>query len=115
MYHWRMKTVRLSLLCAVMMFFSCTAATGGADVKTGMGYAGRLMRMGMYEDAGMHYERLLAAARTNIEKARILNNLAVIYEAEGQYEKAREYYRRSLEQHEDASVYENYKRFMGGL
>jgi|MTBAKSStandDraft_2_1061841.scaffolds.fasta_scaffold00791_16 tetratricopeptide (TPR) repeat protein len=85
-------------------------------MKTSMSYGHRLFSLGLYDEAAFHYRMILEKEQLSAqERARILNNLAVINEMKEEYLRARELYREALELDSDSDVYENYKKFMGGL
>ncbi len=74
-----------------------------------------MMELGLFEDAEAYYLNILDMEEDDYVRARIYNNLAVISELKGEYEKARGYYRQSLDLRQDPVIFENYKRFTGGL
>ncbi|MBN2727272.1 tetratricopeptide repeat protein [Candidatus Mcinerneyibacteriota bacterium] len=105
----------ISSLLLLLVLFSC-AGPAREVKKTSVSYGYRLFSLGLYDEADFHYRMMLRNKDlTAEEKARILNNLAVIFEMKEEYLKAREMYREALETDSNGDIYENYKKFMGGL
>ena len=110
-----MKYRFLFFLIFFLTLFSC-AGQRKQVIKVPIGYGHRLFSLGLYEEAAFHYRMILQRdSLSSEEKAKVLNNLAVIHEMKEEYLKAREMYREALETDSNVEIYENYKRFMGGL
>ncbi|HDS03016.1 MAG TPA: tetratricopeptide repeat protein [Firmicutes bacterium] len=107
---------KLILFFTVSLLFSACTTGQVRMERASLRYGYRLYTLGLYDEAQFHFETLLKQdAMSDQERARILNNLAVIYEMRGEYQEARETYREALTLDSNHEIYENYKRFTGGL
>lgn len=80
--------------------------TAAEQLKFGVNMA----RRGLWSEALFRFKQ---ADRIDPENPRILNNLAVAYEATGQFDEALALYRRALERHPgDQELRRNYTRFI---
>ncbi len=99
---WCMKYI---LLCCIFLFVSCAHFVTVSDYNN---YAFKLTSQGLYKEAEFY---LLKAEKLEPDNYKIKNNLAVIYEALGEREKAEKYYKESLALQDLKAVKTNYDSF----
>lgn len=98
------------LLGAALVVVSCgsTDLSGSAERQLGFGVS--MARRGLWSEALFRFER---AHQMNPNSFRVLNNLAVAYEANGRFDEALATYRRALAlDPADRNLRRNYARFV---
>lgn len=98
------------LLGAALVVVSCGSAdlSGGAERQLGFGVS--MAQRGLWSEALFRFER---AHQLDPASFRVLNNLAVAYEANGRFDEALATYRRALALHpDDRNLRRNYARFV---
>lgn len=98
------------LLGAALVVVSCGSAdlSGGAERQLGFGVS--MAQRGLWSEALFRFER---AHQMNPNSFRVLNNLAVAYEANGRFDEALATYRRALAlDPADRNLRRNYARFV---
>src|SRR6056297_837160 len=107
--------MKLKLVFSVFILIfvvSCMHSSMELKDKEVFSYASSLTSKGMYEDALDYYKGLLDKKLDKNLKAKIYNNMAVIYEIKGENTKAREYYRKAINLTNNKNIYQNYKLFL---
>ncbi len=92
-------------IVAVVLLSSCVHTVSVRDYNN---YSFVLVQKGLYKEAEFY---LLKAEKTEPENYRIKNNLAIVYEALGDKEKAKRYYEQSLLLHKTTNIQKNYENF----
>lgn len=101
-------------LLALLLLGGAVSACGGASVGTSaqeqLSFGVEMARRGLWQEALFRFER---AADLDPNNPRILNNMAVAFEAAGRYDDALETYRRALDLAPgNRDLRENYARFV---
>jgi len=97
--------VILAWLCLLLAPVSAPQATSADEVRFGVEVA----RKGLWQEARFRFER---AVLLDPENAAALNNLAVAFEEQGEFAKAREAYEKALQfKPKDAYIQQNYDLF----
>jgi len=110
-----MKTPSTVLLLALaaLLLAAPTAEGGKADpatASTQLAFGVKMAQRGLWNEALFRFKRAESMEPNN---PRILNNLAVAYEALGQFDRALEYYQRALKLDSgNAELRKNYSRFV---
>ncbi len=95
----------LPLLCLLLASASAPQSTSAAEVRFGVDVA----KKGLWQEARFRFER---AVLLDPENASALNNLAVAFEEQGEFDKAREAYEKALKlKPKDAYIQQNYDLF----
>jgi tetratricopeptide (TPR) repeat protein len=84
--------------CLVLVALACLSLAGGAmagskSVDADIGFGVDMARKGLWSEALFRFQQ---ADKAQPNDGRILNNIAVAYEAEGNFDKALEYYQKAL-------------------
>lgn len=97
----------------VAVVFLCTAGCGSSDVKHGStqdNFGVEMARQNLWREAMFRFQRAIAA---NPGDAMAHNNLAVAYEANGDFEAARKEYLEALKlDRSNSYIQKNYSRFV---
>ena len=81
-----------------------------SEAEAQLEFGAKVARMGSWREAAFRFERSIKADGTN---ARAYSNLGVARESLGQFEAAREAYKRAIElDPDDRRIQANYQRFM---
>jgi Tfp pilus assembly protein PilF len=96
-----------ALLLATSAVAGCSSGSGGTSTQISFG--SKVARDGLWREAAFRFEKAIAAEPKN---ARAHNNLAVAYEATGEFSRALEEYKKALElDPTDNYIRRNYARF----
>jgi Tfp pilus assembly protein PilF len=96
-----------ALLLATSAVAGCSSGSGGTSTQISFG--SKVARDGLWREAAFRFEKAIAAEPKN---ARAHNNLAVAYEATGEFSRALEEYKKALElDPTDSYIRRNYARF----
>jgi Tfp pilus assembly protein PilF len=96
-----------ALLLATSVVAGCSSGSGGTSTQISFG--SKVARDGLWREAAFRFEKAIAAEPKN---ARAHNNLAVAYEATGEFSRALEEYKKALElDPTDSYIRRNYARF----
>jgi Tfp pilus assembly protein PilF len=96
-----------ALLVATSAVAGCSS--GSAGTSTQISFGSKVARDGLWREAAFRFEKAIAAEPRN---ARAHNNLAVAYEATGEFSRALEEYKKALElDPTDSYIRRNYARF----
>jgi len=110
-----MKLKLFTLIFILFFIISCAHSSMDVRDKELFSYASELTSRGMYEDALDYYMNILQKDINKDFKAKVYNNMAVIYEIQGDNIKARKYYREAIELTNNENIYQNYKLFLDTL
>ncbi len=101
------KRTLAALLVAASAAAGCSS--GGAGTSTQISFGARVAHQGLWREAAFRFEKAVAAEPRN---ARAHNNLAVAFEATGEFARALEEYKKALElDPQDSYIRRNYARF----
>jgi tetratricopeptide (TPR) repeat protein len=78
-------------------------------------YASELTSQRMYDDALEYYKTILKQNADSQLKAKVYNNMAIIYEIKGENLLARKYYREAINLSNNEEIYRNYQLFLDTL
>jgi len=96
-----------ALLLATSAVAGCSSRSTGTSTQISFG--SKVARDGLWREAAFRFEKAIAAEPKN---ARAHNNLAVAYEATGEFSRALEEYKKALElDPTDSYIRRNYARF----
>jgi Tfp pilus assembly protein PilF len=98
-------------LAALLLATSAVAgcSSGSTGTSTQISFGSKVARDGLWREAAFRFEKAIAAEPKN---ARAHNNLAVAYEATGEFSRALEEYKKALElDPTDSYIRRNYARF----
>lgn len=100
----------VTLLLCSLATIGCSGATRGANPREQLRFGVQMAKEGLWQEALFRFER---ADRLDPRNPRILNNLAVAQEANGQFDAALETYRRALALAPGSrDLKDNYARFV---
>jgi Tfp pilus assembly protein PilF len=101
-----------SIVAAVILVIAVTASAAAderEDAKNQVQFGIRVAQLGLWREALAHWER---AVKLDPTYAPAYNNLAIGYEQQGEFEKARNAYEKALELNPDnAYIKQNYELF----
>lgn len=102
---------RALILSFPLLLVACGGGYGRPDSATSqLGFGVDMARRGLWSEALFRFHQ---AERLDPNNPRVYNNLAVAYEATGNYQKALEYYQRALKMSPDnRDLRANYARFV---
>lgn len=105
----RRAFVTSSLILLVVLAVAC-GSSNPADAGTQKDFGVRMARMNLWREAMFRFKR---AVEINPEDAMAHNNLAVAYEANGEFEKAGDEYKTAIRlDKSNAHIQKNYSRFV---
>lgn len=108
------RILRCSAMLSLLCVLTASAALAGfgkpPTAEEQLKFGVDMARRGLWSEALFRFQQ---ADRLDPDNARILNNLAVAYEATGKFDEALALYRRALElQPNDRELRRNYSRFV---
>ncbi|HVR98358.1 MAG TPA: tetratricopeptide repeat protein [Thermoanaerobaculia bacterium] len=111
MHRWMFS--RLTVLVLPCLLFAACSGNSSANpnqVGSQLSFGVDMARHGLWSEALFRFQQ---AEQLEPQSPRVLNNLAVAYEATGEFEKALDYYKRALQiSPNDRDVRANYSRFV---
>lgn len=107
----RAFTTTFSLIFAALLMSACRSGSGDlSDAQTQRRFGVRMARMNLWREARFRFQR---AAEIDPQNAMAHNNLAVAYEATGDFEAAAREYREALRlDRSNEYIQKNYSRFV---
>lgn len=108
--HRRMFSRLTALVLPCLLLAACGANANPNQVASQLGFGVDMARRGLWSEALFRFQQ---AERLEPQSPRVLNNLAVAYEATGEFDKALDYYKRALQISPDnREARANYSRFV---
>lgn len=106
-----MKVLRFApLALAVLLIAACSSAAPQTSAKSQLSFGAQMAQRGLWNEALFRFRQAEQLGATN---PRVWNNLAVAYEATGNYDEALKSYRKALELAPgDLGIKRNYSRFV---
>jgi Tfp pilus assembly protein PilF len=106
----RRAFVTSSLFLLVVLAVACGSSSNPADAGTQKDFGVRMARMNLWREAMFRFKR---AVEINPNDAMAHNNLAVAYEANGEFDKAADEYRTAIRLDKaNSHIQKNYSRFV---
>lgn len=100
----------------IFIILNCSKYSLSYDKKDIFNYASKLTQIKHTEDALKYYKILLNKKNINKKlKAKIYNNMAVIYESKNYNLEAKKYYKKALKLDDNKKIYKNYRSFLQSL
>jgi tetratricopeptide (TPR) repeat protein len=108
--HRRMFSRLTALVLPCLLLAACGASANPNQVASQLSFGVDMARRGLWSEALFRFQQ---AERMEPQSPRVLNNLAVAYEATGDFDKALDYYKRALQISPDnREARANYSRFV---
>ena len=108
--HRRMFSRLTVLVLPCLLLAACGANANPNQVASQLSFGVDMARRGLWSEALFRFQQ---AERLEPQSPRVLNNLAVAYEATGDFDKALDYYKRALQIAPDSrEARANYSRFV---
>lgn len=108
--HRRMFSRLTALVLPCLLLAACGANANPNQVASQLSFGVDMARRGLWSEALFRFQQ---AERLEPQSPRVLNNLAVAYEATGDFDKALDYYKRALQISPDnREARANYSRFV---
>lgn len=106
-----MKVLRFApLALAVLLIAACSSSAPQASAKSQLSFGAQMAQRGLWNEALFRFRQ---AEQLGSSNPRVWNNLAVAYEATGNYDEALKSYRKALELAPgDLEIKRNYSRFV---
>jgi len=106
-----MKVLRFApLALAALLAVACSSAAPQESAKSQLSFGAQMAQRGLWNEALFRFRQ---AQRLGASNPRVWNNLAVAYEATGNYDEALKSYRKALELGPgDTEIKRNYSRFV---
>ena len=109
-----MNVKSLIFIFLIFFLFSCTTVSVKYNKNELFAYATKLVKIGASDEALKYYKKVLKMnGLTDREKARVYNNIAVIYEKKGDLITAKKYYVKAIKLSKESEIYKNYRYFVG--
>jgi Tfp pilus assembly protein PilF len=106
-----MKVLRFApLALAVLLIAACSSSAPRTSAKSQLSFGAQMAQRGLWNEALFRFRQ---AEQLGSSNPRVWNNLAVAYEATGNYDEALKSYRKALELAPgDLEIKRNYSRFV---